>query len=204
MITDPAELGTMLGVWGHPDDEAYLSAGLMMGALAAGNRAVCVTVTHGEAGFPEDDPRPLDELAALREVERGACLDVLGVSEHEWMPYPDGGCDRIPDAEPVEKLCALLDELRPDTVLTFGPDGQTGHVDHIAAGRWTTLACRRAAPATRLLYAAMTPEWVAGFMDATEIDQIMMVPGMQPPTVEAADLALWCQLDDDLLDDWTR
>ena len=30
-----AELGTILGIWAHPDDEAYLSGGLM--ALARDN-----------------------------------------------------------------------------------------------------------------------------------------------------------------------
>jgi LmbE family N-acetylglucosaminyl deacetylase len=45
------DLGTVLGVWGHPDDEAYLSAGLMMRALTNGHRVVCVTATRGEAGF---------------------------------------------------------------------------------------------------------------------------------------------------------
>jgi LmbE family N-acetylglucosaminyl deacetylase len=33
--TDPALLGTILGVWAHPDDEAYLSAGTMAGAVDA-------------------------------------------------------------------------------------------------------------------------------------------------------------------------
>ncbi len=200
MITEPYELGTVLGIWGHPDDEAYLSAGLMMGALAAGNRVVCVTATRGEAGFPDDDPREIDERVAVREAELAACLDILGVTEHHWLSYPDGGCHLVPDDEPVDRLSALLDEIRPDTVLTFGPDGQTGHVDHIAASRWTTLACRRAAPEARLLYAVMTPEWVADFMSATEIDQVMMVEGMQPPTTHAEDLALWHQLDDEPLD----
>ena len=68
------------------------------GPLEAGNRVVCVTATHGEAGFPDNDPRSLAERAAVRELELDACLDVLGVTEHEWMPYPDGACDRIPDA----------------------------------------------------------------------------------------------------------
>ena len=78
MITEPAELGSVLGVWGHPDDEAYLSAGLMMGALAAGNRVVCVTATHGEAGFPDDDPRSLAERAAVRELELARVPRCLG------------------------------------------------------------------------------------------------------------------------------
>jgi LmbE family N-acetylglucosaminyl deacetylase len=200
MITEPHELGAVVGIWGHPDDEAYLSAGLMMGALEAGNRVVCVTATRGEAGFPDDDPRSIDERAAVRESEMSACLDVLGVTEHHWMSYPDGGCHLVPDDEPVDQLCALLDEVRPDTVLTFGPDGQTGHVDHIAASRWTTLACRRAVPTATLLYAVMTPEWVADFLSAIEIDQVMMVEGMEPPTTPTEQLALWHQLNDERLD----
>ena len=31
-----AELGTIMGVWAHPDDEAFLSAGLMRLALENG------------------------------------------------------------------------------------------------------------------------------------------------------------------------
>jgi LmbE family N-acetylglucosaminyl deacetylase len=37
MTTDSTgELGTILGVWAHPDDEAYLSAGLMATASRPG------------------------------------------------------------------------------------------------------------------------------------------------------------------------
>src|ERR671922_141060 len=39
------DLGTILGVWAHPDDEAYLSAGLMARAVRNGSRVVCVTAT---------------------------------------------------------------------------------------------------------------------------------------------------------------
>jgi LmbE family N-acetylglucosaminyl deacetylase len=200
VITDPSELGTILGVWGHPDDEAYVSAGLMMGALEAGNRAVCVTATRGEAGFADDDPRSSDERATVREAELAACFEILGVTEHRWLHYPDGRCDQIPDHEPVGRLAAILEEVRPDTVLTFDPFGQTGHVDHIAASRWTTLACRRVLPDVRLLYAVMTPEWVADFMDAAAIESVMMVDDMEPPTVPVADLSLWHQLDAEHLD----
>ena len=50
MITsdDVAELGTILGIWAHPDDEAYLSGGLMALARDNGQRVVCVTATRGE------------------------------------------------------------------------------------------------------------------------------------------------------------
>src|SRR5918998_1048475 len=48
-----AELGTILGIWAHPDDEAYLSGGLMAMARDNGSRVVCVTATRGELGTPD-------------------------------------------------------------------------------------------------------------------------------------------------------
>src|SRR4051812_37066379 len=38
---------TLLTVWAHPDDEAYLSAGLMLRVAEAGGRVVCLTATRG-------------------------------------------------------------------------------------------------------------------------------------------------------------
>jgi hypothetical protein len=43
---DVAALGTVLGVWAHPDDEAYLSAGLMALARDVGNRAPSLHPSH--------------------------------------------------------------------------------------------------------------------------------------------------------------
>ena len=133
---DSTDIGTILGVWAHPDDEAYLAGGLMAAAVQANRRVVCVTATRGERGFPDDDPRSLDELAALRTGELERCLAELGVTEHSWLGLPDGACDSVGDDEMAASLAALIDDVRPDTVLTFGPDGMTGHIDHIAVGRY--------------------------------------------------------------------
>lgn len=200
MPLDPDDLGTIVGVWAHPDDEAFLSAALMAAAADAGRRVVCVTATRGEAGFPDDDPRSPDERAGIRTREAAACLEALGVSEHHWLGYPDGGCHLVDPAEPVAKLATLLDEIRPDTVLTFGPDGMTGHDDHVAVSWWTTLAVRQAALPGRLLYATKTAEANAHFSSYIDLDQIMMVDGMQPPAVEPDDLAVWLRPTGPLLD----
>ena len=152
---DIAGLGTILGVWAHPDDEAYLSGGLMALARAAGSRVVCVTATRGEHGTGDPQTWPPDRLAVERAGELAHCLQILGVDEHHWLPYRDGGCAGVDAAEAVERLCAIVDEVRPDTVLTFGPDGITGHADHRTVGAWTAAAfVRSAPPAARLLYAA--------------------------------------------------
>ena len=68
MITtdEVAGLGTILGIWAHPDDEAYLSGGLMAIARQAGCRVVCVTATRGELGTGDPVTWPPDRLAEER------------------------------------------------------------------------------------------------------------------------------------------
>jgi LmbE family N-acetylglucosaminyl deacetylase len=194
------DVGTLLAAFAHPDDEAYLAGGLMAVASDADRRAVCVTATRGELGFPDDDPRSIDERVAVREAELAACLAVLGVDEHHWLDQPDGGCASVDEAAPVGRLCELLEEVQPDTVVTFDPHGQTYHPDHITISRWTTLAVRAARPQADLLYAVMTPQWVDEFSRHVDMSMIMMVEGAEPPTVPAHDLDLWFVCDDALTD----
>lgn len=194
------ELGTVLGVWAHPDDEAYLSGALMAAATDAGQRVVLVTATRGEAGFPDLD-RPVEERRSIRERELAACLEILGVTEHRWLDEADGACDRVDPDAPVATLCEVLEDVRPDTVLTFGPDGMTGHGDHIAVGWWTTLACRRVAHrGTRLLYATKTPEWNETFFRVVDPGHVMMIDGYQPPATPVDRLAVWCRPEPALLE----
>ena len=49
--------------------------------------------------------------------------------------------------------------MAPDTILTFPPDGQTGHHDHIAVHRWTVEAVRRTGIGS-LHVVANTQEWL--------------------------------------------
>jgi LmbE family N-acetylglucosaminyl deacetylase len=191
------DLGTILGIWGHPDDEGYLSAGLMARAVTTGHRVVCVTATRGEAGFPADDPRSPQERKALRQSELKACLEILGVSEHHFLGFPDGGCAQVPDEQAVDILAELITEIQPTTVLTFGPDGGTGHPDHIAACRWATSAVDRVAPTdSRLLYSTKTRGWTERFMAGFDAAKVMMVEGLRPETVDPTELAVWFTCDE--------
>lgn len=150
-----AGLGTILGIWAHPDDEAYLSGGLMAIARNHGSRVVCVTATRGELGTSDPETWPPEQLAAERTGELARCLAILGVTEHHWLGYRDGECAAVRASDAIARLCELIGEVRPDTVLSFGPDGITGHPDHQAVSAWTAAAFDRAAPAgARLLQAA--------------------------------------------------
>jgi LmbE family N-acetylglucosaminyl deacetylase len=198
-MDDVEQLGTILGVWAHPDDEAYLSGGLMAMATDAGARVVCVTATRGELGTTDPQRWPPDLLAVERTAELTRCLGVLGVTEHRWLDYPDGGCQAIPESAAVERVCQLMDEVRPDTVLTFGSHGQTGHPDHRAVSRWTVAAFRRAArPGARLLCTAI-PEWWAARWGETNARLGIFEAGY-PVTVPDDGLSFHLALDEPTVD----
>ena len=192
------DLGTILSVWAHPDDESYSCAGLMAAAIQAGHRVVCVTATRGELGStdPERWP-PGPELAAVRTEELAACLAEIGVTEHHWLDYPDGGCADVDPAEAVERIRAIAEELGPDTVLTFGPDGGTYHPDHMAVSRWTTEAVRGSGAA--LHYASMTPEWQAALSKVIDPKQVMMTDD-EPLLHSPEQLSIHVQLEGELLE----
>src|SRR6185503_18397034 len=101
--SDVGALGTILGIWAHPDDEAYLSGGLMALARDAGSRVVCVTATRGERGTADPVAWPPDRLAAERTMEMARSMGILGVAEHHWLGYADGGCPAVPAADAVDR-----------------------------------------------------------------------------------------------------
>jgi LmbE family N-acetylglucosaminyl deacetylase len=166
-----AALGTVLAIWAHPDDETYLAGGLLAALGDLGGRAVCVTATRGEAADPRASEAERAALARVRTEELADAFAHLGVSEHHWLDLPDGGCAGLDPAGPVARLVALLEEVRPDTVLTFGPDGFTGHPDHRAVSGWTRRALARVAardghPGPRLLHAVAPEQPVDPALDA--------------------------------------
>ena len=195
-----AGLGTVLGVWAHPDDEVYLSGGLMAAGVDGGNGVVCVTATRGERGTPDSRRWPPSRLAPLRDAELAASLAVLGVTDHRQLGYPDGRCAAVPADEAIGQLVQIIGEVRPDTVLTFGPDGMTGHTDHRTVCAWATAAVRQCEPARapRLLYAAKTSQWCDRF-DALNRAVQVFPPGL-PPRFSTNDVAFDVVLPDDLLD----
>lgn len=149
------DIDTLLGVWAHPDDEVYLSGGLMADAARRGRRVVLAMATSGQSGTPDPALWPPEKLGPLRRLELESAMSVLGVTDIRWLGFEDGKCSSVPFEEGVGGVADIIAEVKPDTVLTFGPDGMTGHDDHIVVSEWVTKAFDRSAPAgAKLLYAA--------------------------------------------------
>jgi LmbE family N-acetylglucosaminyl deacetylase len=152
----PTDLGTILSIWAHPDDETYLAGATMAAARASGQRVVCVSATAGELGTDDPAAWPPERLGPLRRREAAAAMAVLGVVEHQFLDWPDGGLADVPALDGEAAVACLLADVRPDTVLTFGPDGQTFHPDHIAVHRWVEAAWSARGRRERLLLSTST------------------------------------------------
>lgn len=193
-----AALGTILSVWAHPDDETYLAGGVMATARDQGQRVVCVTASAGEQGTSDPEQWPPERLGAVRRWEAAAAMAVLGVDEHHLLGLPDRELSQH-DADGISQVVRLLDEVRPDTILTFAADGATFHPDHVAVHRWVTAAWQlRGCPGT-LLYAAATDEYLVRFGPLLERWGVYMTDE-RPIGVPEADLALHLVLDRPALD----
>jgi N-acetyl-1-D-myo-inositol-2-amino-2-deoxy-alpha-D-glucopyranoside deacetylase len=156
----PAPL-TLLTVHAHPDDESISTGGIMARYAAEGVRVVCVTCTggeHGEIVVPElDTPDNHARLAEIRAEELRRALARLGPIESRQLGYADSGMMGTPENDlpgsfwqadfdaAVERLAAIVREVRPQVVVGYNDFGGYGHPDHIRAALVAKAAFERSA-----------------------------------------------------------
>jgi LmbE family N-acetylglucosaminyl deacetylase len=174
-------------VFAHPDDDTYGAGGSL--ALHAGSdlELTVIITTSGESGQIADDSLATREtLGAVREDEDRASWRALGLEPAiHFLRYPDGGVAELPVEELSATYLAILQEARPEVVITFGPDGITGDADHIAVGSAATAAfhAARAARAdgfARLLYAAIPASEMVRFNELLRDRGLPPVDPTQP------------------------
>lgn len=176
----------LLGVWAHPDDEAYLSAGLMARMTDAGRSVTVITATRGEKGTDDERRFGTTAFATHRERELRASLDTVGVRDLRFLGHGDGDCDSSNTSDAVSMIESVMRQVRPSVIVTFGPDGITGHPDHQAVSRWTTEAWRRHGGG-QLHYATMTHDYVAEHADLHDRLGTFDEFGLDGPISVAAD-----------------
>jgi len=191
---DLAEV-TLLAIYAHPDDETYLAGGLMAAVARAGGRVVHVTATLGELGTSEPDRWPPASMARRRKQEMDRALGQLGVSETVSLGHPDGACSQVEVETATEQLARTIEEIRPDLMVGFGPDGVTGHSDHVAVAQWLALATIATGNSTPLMTSAVSSIWPAD-IERKMRDAGAFMPGYRKPI---GDDPVQLDLDDNLL-----
>jgi LmbE family N-acetylglucosaminyl deacetylase len=146
----------LMAVLAHPDDESLGVGGTLAKYAAEGVDVSLVTATRGDGGrfrgIRSDDRRHpgREALGEIRENELRAAAKVLGIRDVSVLDYHDQQLDRADPREVVARIAGELRRIRPDVVVTFGPDGAYGHPDHIAISQFTAAAIVAAAdPAAR-------------------------------------------------------
>ena len=153
---------TLLAVFAHPDDESFRCGGTLALLAGRGVRVWVLCATRGEAGVPGLSP---EQAGQVRERELRCACRALGIEPPRFLDYQDGTLAQVDEGQAVERVVRAVRELRPQVLLTWPPDGVSGHPDHVAVSYWTGEAFRQAAdPAAYPEHEAegLSPHVVAG------------------------------------------
>ena len=129
----------ILAVFAHPDDERVI--GPLLSKLAReGRETHLIIATDGSKGVRDFAHVPAGpELAAARTKEAQCAANRLGVRQLHLLGLPDGGLASFEVLGKLRsRLAAIIDSLRPAVIITYGPEGGTGHPDHRLVGDVTT------------------------------------------------------------------
>jgi len=163
---------TLLAIFAHPDDETFRPGGTLALLARHGVEVHVLTATRGHAGSCGDPPLcTLEELPAVRERELRCACAALEVEPPRLLDYQDG---RLPEVNPEEITAHILTavaEVHPQVVLTFGPDGLSGHADHIAIGRCAAEAYVRTKQIAAL-YCLAVPRSLAEHLQMRQVHSV--------------------------------
>jgi LmbE family N-acetylglucosaminyl deacetylase len=156
---------SILAVFAHPDDEGFGVGGTLAMLVARGHRLTLVCATNGDVGQISDLALATPEsLGRVRQQELRDAMSVTGVADLRFLNYRDSGMAGTADNDnpaslyqaPAETVVGrvrdILDEVKPDLVITHDLTGGYGHPDHITISRHTTGAVEGCDPAPLLYY----------------------------------------------------
>jgi LmbE family N-acetylglucosaminyl deacetylase len=142
---------TLVAVFAHPDDET----------------SAAIIATDGAAGGSYTSIPRGPELARARAEEAACAATALGVKPPILLGFPDAQLGNYAeDPTRVYRLTQRIQEelqrLHPDALITWGPDGGTGHPDHRLVSSIVTQLVRAGATGApeHLFYSAIPVEGI--------------------------------------------
>jgi LmbE family N-acetylglucosaminyl deacetylase len=131
----PSAIGKTLVVFmAHADDESPVAPILSRYAREGVQVHLIIATDGAQGGTYTTIPRG-PELARVRADEARCATDALGIHPPILLGFPDGHLgtfteDRDRLFQLTARAQAELERLRPDVLITWGPDGGAGHPDH--------------------------------------------------------------------------
>lgn len=131
----------LLCVTAHPDDECGAFGGALLMAHREGAETSLLCLTDGQAAHFRGGVEDNGELGRKRRAELAAACELLGVTRHEVLNYPDGELMHEDFYRLTGEIVVRIRALRPQVVLTFGGDGGVNlHRDHTMVSAAATAA----------------------------------------------------------------
>ena len=130
----------LMAILAHPDDELMGMGGVLAHYAAEGIDTHLVTATRGEKGWfgiPNENPGSYG-MGAIRQAELLNAAHMLGMHSVDFLNLIDGEVAQANVHEVTAHIVSLVRSIRPQVVVTFGPEGDYGHPDHIAISQLTT------------------------------------------------------------------
>jgi LmbE family N-acetylglucosaminyl deacetylase len=129
------EARPVVAIFAHPDDERVI--GPLLSKLARqGRETHLVIATDGAKGVRDFAHIPAGPALATERAKEASCAATrLGVRRLHLLGLPDGGLASFDALGKLRTaLVAIIDSVRPAAIITFGPEGGTGHPDHRLVG----------------------------------------------------------------------
>ena len=138
---------SILTILAHPDDESYGMGGALVKYHEEGVRLILVTLTDGGSGSKRVKPGVLPDapLGVCRLKELELACQALGIDRLVHLGFTDGKLHRTDKTVMINKVTPIICEEKPDIILTFHPNGISGHLDHVATTEVTKAAFVQAA-----------------------------------------------------------
>lgn len=128
----------VVGVFAHPDDEAFGPSGTIA-LLAKEHEVYLICATNGDAASGAPDIA----LGKIRKQELRESAKILGVKEVFFLEFKDGSLCNNLYFDLANKIEEILNKLKPSLVLTIDPRGISGHIDHIAISMVTSFVYQK-------------------------------------------------------------
>ncbi len=163
--TSPARAPkTLVAVWAHPDDDMPV-APLLARYAREGAQVYSIIATDGSQGCKHTTVSCGPELARVRSEEARCSCDALGMHPPILLGFPDGKLGDYADdpslmSRLTQRIAEELQKLNADALITWGPDGGTGHPDHRLISDVVTQLVRAGSSGApeQLFYAYLPPQ----------------------------------------------
>ena len=95
----------------------------------------------------------------------------LGIQQPRLLDYADGHLHETDTETLITHILSVVNKVRPQVLLSFAPDGLSGHPDHVAIGQWVSELFRRAEEIAAL-YTVVVPQFLAQRLDMRQVHPV--------------------------------